>query len=659
MDEEDIADAEETKTLQTSNSFSGLGSTETELSQRDAFMDVLRPSDDTVGVKLLRKMGWREGQGVGPRARRKARLEDGEDQEVSAAQETHLFAPENSKMISFIRKNDHKGLGFEGEGRLRECTQGERIPDTPNEDDNDDDDAPTLTIKPKKKKPTVQRGGFGVGVLNDTGSDDEDPYHMGPQISYNRVIGGDKKKKKKTLDNGKPSVASSNPLLRSKPVFMSKKATSKSPAGFRRCHDGRLPLDGFVLSSLSDSLSSLLTQDTKYPPPTIPKDWKSSRMPSDKTSSTTTNPDYQSSADLARASTLNATSRASVLGETALPGKSVFDYISSSARSRLVAVTNNPNLPAAGNQAPPPGYIPKQPMDILALIPPLDSATAITALGRGIGGWMPYAEDPAKRARYRSFLEYRAGLKEETPERVKNMSTDAWIAEMKEFAHAAQVFKPMSGVMASRFVSSSSAPTPPKTELRPNNNSAGNSNSNEPSFLSQPTSKPLANPAEEAARLGMFGPLTRSSETFFPTRLLCKRFNIPPPVHVQPDNDTASSSFSTASEGGGGVPNASNRFVSSGFQTTDQTPKQQPKETPKVKDIALVGKKDVEIMMRERREIMGTVEGKEEEETGERESGARRLEVDPERNEALERERPGDAVFRAIFGSESEGEGDD
>lgn len=32
--------------------------------------------------------------------------------------------------------------------------------------------------------------------------------------------------------------------------------------------------------------------------------------------------------------------------------------------------------------------------------------------------------------------------------------------------------------------------------------------------------------------------------------------------------------------------------------------------------------------------------------------------VDPERNEALEAERPGDAVFRAVFGSDNESGGE-
>lgn len=147
------------------------------------FGDLFRAEGETMGVKLLQKMGWRRGQGVGPKVRRRA---DGDK-----TGDTHLFAPENSSMISFDRKNDRKGLGFAGENKLRSTTD---TPDDRNDDpDESDQDArilrtnrSKLTPKPKKLK----KSGFGVGVLNDNGSDDEDPYAMGPQISYNRIIGG-------------------------------------------------------------------------------------------------------------------------------------------------------------------------------------------------------------------------------------------------------------------------------------------------------------------------------------------------------------------------------------------------------------------------------------------------------------------------------------
>ena len=34
---------------------------------------MVKPSRNTIGVKMLRKMGWREGQGVGPKIKRKLR----------------------------------------------------------------------------------------------------------------------------------------------------------------------------------------------------------------------------------------------------------------------------------------------------------------------------------------------------------------------------------------------------------------------------------------------------------------------------------------------------------------------------------------------------------------------------------------------------------
>ena len=35
--------------------------------------DLIKPVVSTVGVKMLRKMGWRDGQGVGPKIKRKLR----------------------------------------------------------------------------------------------------------------------------------------------------------------------------------------------------------------------------------------------------------------------------------------------------------------------------------------------------------------------------------------------------------------------------------------------------------------------------------------------------------------------------------------------------------------------------------------------------------
>ena len=629
MDEEDIADAEESKNLRTSESFAGLGSTEGDSIRQGVSMDILRVSGEPMGVRLLRKMGWRDGQGIGPKVRREAKLDDGETIKISDGQEMHLFAPENSQMVSFVRKNDRKGLGYQAEERLgnntTEIETGDVITGV-------DEYLFSKTSKPMKKTKAPQ-GGFGMGILNDNGSDEEDAYHMGPQISYNRIIGSDKKKKKKA-ENGKPVVTSSNPFLRSKPVFISKKTlTSKAGDRLHRCHDGRLPLDGFVLSSKDLSKSE---DFSTFRTPEIPKDWKSSKISSSAAQPTRTGSStYQSFADLARSSTLDPATRANLLGEASLPGKSVFDYLTPTARARLVTATQNPNLPPALNEAPPPGYKAthsQRNIDLAAIAPSLDSTIAATALNRSIEGWTPYAENPAKRTRYRSFLEVHAGLSDSLLSRAEGMSNDVWVKEMQEFAHAAQIFKPMTGRMAERFISSTSATTDSGKA-----NSAPQADAETLLFTPAPTPIDLA---EEAARLGMYGPLTRSSKQFFPTRLLCKRFNVKPPDHVQVDSDGAPPTGSNpAAAGAGAEPGFGGRFQSSGYQTS-------------TKSLELVGKKKMDELRRESGQLIGG----EEVHVGGRMCVVEPVMVDPERNEALEKERPGEAVFMAIFGSDSDSE---
>ncbi|PQE31086.1 hypothetical protein CJF32_00006099 [Rutstroemia sp. NJR-2017a WRK4] len=601
MDDEDIADAADAQRVHTADGFAGLGSTQDDAVRRGGFVDLFRNEGETMGVKLLKKMGWKEGQGVGPKVRRKARL-DGMEKSGGDADATYLFAPENTRMVTFNRKDDHKGLGFEGETKLAPIDRSEND----KEKSEDEDDAQSFSLGPKvsknKKKPA--RGGIGIGVLNDTGSDDEDPYEIGPRISYNRVIGGEKKKKK-------PLAPATNSLLKSKPVFISKKSVmAKAAAGLRKCHDGRLPLDGFILSKDS-TMSSMSETLEKYPPPAIPEGWKSAKQPT----SSSTQGQYQSTAEAAKASKLDPKARASILGEAALPGKSVFDFLSTSARDRLVSASGKTNLPAALGEVPA-GYSmtpQERQKELLSLIPKIDRATADAALSRGASGFMPYGEDEAKRSRYRTYLEQQAGISPVLPERGPLMSREDWLKELSEFANCARIFKPMTGLMATRFTSSSA----PKSTAGSGDGSAD--------LLSRPEPK-QEDPAEQAAKMGMYGPLTRETKSWFPTRLLCKRFNVKPPAHVQPSGDDDSGV-------GRNVPpdlvakreidrmmlEAGNGFMRDGSQgdgmLVDNDSSNEQTRDQETKDVVV---------------------------------------VDAERNEALEGQRAGEAVFKAIFGDDSD-----
>jgi G patch domain-containing protein 1 len=173
------------------------------------------------------------------------------------------------------------------------------------------------------------------------------------------------------------------------------------------------------------------------------------------------------------------------------------------------------------------------------------------------------------------------------------MDNDDWNKELAEFVRAAMVFKPMSRLMATRFTSSSSSTLLPSDPNAP--------------LLTVPTEKP-EDPAIAAAKLNMYGYLTRSTTDFFPTRLLCKRFNVKDPHPV-------------------------------GAAEEEQ------KETV---DTSLINAEAVKELKREAR-TTGTYD-------------LANVEIDVpveihvDRNEVLEGERAGEEVFKSIFGEDSDEE---
>ncbi|KAF8474694.1 hypothetical protein BDZ91DRAFT_711515 [Kalaharituber pfeilii] len=583
MDEEDFAAAAEDRVLETNRNFTGLGGTADELAARAKFtvMDLFKPPpEETMGVKLLRKMGWKEGQGIGPKVKRAAIVIDNEaDQGSTENQQLHYFAPANSELITLDKKDDYKGLGYTGIAKQEDSIRDRQL-------------------EPKAAKTSTKRGGFGVGVLNEEDEDDEDIYEIKPKSSYNRVIGGDKKKATKPT----PKVATPG-----KHVFTSKKASAlKCASTSRKCFDGRLPLPGFLLST-----EPIQTKDGYYPPPEVPANWvpKVSQKsgPADSNS-----PQGENAAD------------GELLGETPLPGKSVFDFMSPAARARIAAATGRTDLPPARNEPPPPGYTASSPAEY---VPKLDKAAAFGALS---GGFMPYADDLEKRLRYRRFLEIQAGLAEGLPDRKPGISNGDWVNELNEFANCARIFKPASGMISSRFTSSTSSASQLKT-------SPGVISTDPDVLIHRPTPKEKS-PAEQAASMGMYGGLTRTVEEFWPTRLLCKRFNVRPPKHVEAASKTET--------GGSSVINAPAKFDSAAFMEQSRTgyddilPRSQP---PQKGPKELVSRSEITEMMREVRGDATYELPTESEAT-----------VDVETNEALEGGRAADEVFKAIFGDDED-----
>ncbi|KAF2793441.1 hypothetical protein K505DRAFT_325498 [Melanomma pulvis-pyrius CBS 109.77] len=590
MDEEDLVQAAETRLLETADSVAAIGIAGNAGRTNDGFFGLFVTEEETMGVKVVQQMGWRRDQGVGRKVRRYASLDDGTATSKDASSQ-HLFAPKDARSMPSAREEIHrKGLGYQSEARLGRAEQ------------DDTDPGPSLAfsfLEPRNsqasKKVAPKKSSFGVGILNDTGSDDDDPYELGPKITFNKTLGKEKKVKKPSKFV-KPTVAE-------KLVYVPKKAMKPSTSLSRTFQDQHLSLKGFILAIRTTDSSK-----PKYPPPQIPQGWKSSKT-------IATEPgvqDFQSVADAAKSSTLDATARASLLGETPLPSRSIFDFIPKEARDRLATLTGNSHLPQGLGQSVPNGNQLSDkappPKDLWSFVPVLDKTTAAGALAKGATGWMPYAEDPKKRARYIGFLELRAGSKQDLPERGSDMSVSDWAKELGEFAHAAQVFKPTSGIMASRFTSSKSSSQSGVENGPPGEN-----------LLRHPTTK-IEDPADQAAKMGMYGPLTRSNLPFHPTRLLCKRFNVEPP----PDNPHSAD------------------FSPGDFDT-------------KAKTEEAVSKSDLDKMMREvstrgpatQRPAWMAYDSVPAQAT-------EHATVDVEANEALSKERASEDVFKAIFGDDDE-----
>ncbi|CAI5782600.1 patch domain-containing 1 [Podarcis lilfordi] len=94
--------------------------------------EFIAPAKITIGIDLLRKMGWKEGQGVGPRVKRKPRKqkpepevkiygcalppgsEESEEEEDEYRPENVTFAPKDVVPVDLTPKDNVHGLGYKG-----------------------------------------------------------------------------------------------------------------------------------------------------------------------------------------------------------------------------------------------------------------------------------------------------------------------------------------------------------------------------------------------------------------------------------------------------------------------------------------------------------------------------------------------------------------
>ncbi|NXC31431.1 GPTC1 protein, partial [Campylorhamphus procurvoides] len=484
-----------------------------------AFDDLIGPSKITVGVELLRKMGWKEGQGIGPRVKRKPRRqkpdptvkiygcalppglsEGSEDEEDEYQPENVTFAPKDVMPVDLTPKENVHGLGYKGldpSQALFGVSGREHL----NLFAGGSEETSNLLgdLRPSKgRKLGITGQAFGVGALEE---EDDDIYATDTLSKYDTVL--------KDEEPGDGLYGWTAPKQ-----YKSKKRPERE---FK--YIGKI-LDGFSLASKSSSPVKL------YPPPNLPRNYRPvhyfrpvlaagnencrvQRALEESTGKLGTDPTQHSR------HALNAAQRREQLGETGLkgPAPSVLEYLSEKDRERLKEVKQ------ASEQQMKAKTVAQQSQNRFQAAPPEDDSHKWQMLlggqlaNVGSSDFKPFAKNPEKQQRYENFVKsLKQGEKVDTLERFLDPTMTEWEKgrEREEFVRAAMFYRSSSSTLSSRFTRAKYEDDVDKVEVpRDQENDLDDK--------------------ETAVKMKMFGKLTRDKFEWHPDKLLCKRFNVRDP----------------------------------------------------------------------------------------------------------------------------------
>ncbi|XP_009076852.1 PREDICTED: G patch domain-containing protein 1, partial [Acanthisitta chloris] len=479
-----------------------------------AFDDLIGPSKITIGVELLRKMGWKEGQGIGPRVKRKpcrqkpdptvkiygcalppGLSEGSEDEEDEYQPENVTFAPKDVMPVDLTPKENVHGLGYKGldpSQALFGVSGREHLNLFTGGSEETGDLLGDLRHN-KGRKLGITGQAFGVGALEE---EDDDIYAPDTLSKYDTVL--------KDEEPGDGLYGWTAPKQ-----YKSKKRPERE---FK--YIGKI-LDGFSLASKSSDPVKV------YPPPHLPRNYRpvhyfrpvlaagneSSCLQKALEGST-----GKLESDQLGRHGLSAVQRRERLGEAALKGPcpSVLEYLSAKDRERLREVKQAAEQQVRAQQSQ--GSRPQP-------APPEDSSHKWQLLlegqsaGAGSSDFKPFAKNPEKQARYENFVKsLKQGEKAEALERFLDPSMPAWERgrEREEFCRAAVFYRSSSAALAARFTRAAYEDDVDKVEVPRDQENA-------------------LDDKETAVKMKMFGKLTRDTFEWHPDKLLCKRFNVRDP----------------------------------------------------------------------------------------------------------------------------------
>ncbi|XP_006168044.2 G patch domain-containing protein 1 [Tupaia chinensis] len=483
--------------------------------------DFITPAKVSIGFELLRKMGWKEGQGVGPRVKRRPRRqkpdpgvkiygcalppggsEGSEDEDDDYLPDNVTFAPKDVTPVDFTPKDNVHGLAYKGLDPRQALfgTSGEHFNlfgAGPEESSNLLEDVGLN----KGRKLGISGQAFGVGALEE---EDDDIYALETLSKYDTVL--------KDEEPGDGLYGWTAPK---------QYRNQKEPEKDLR-YVGKI-LDGFSLAS--KPLSSKKT----YPPPELPRNYRPVHYFRPVVAATSENSHLrQVLSESAGKAThdpgthsrhqLNASKRGELLGETPVQGlaTSVLEFLSQKDKERIKEMKQATDLKAAQlkarNLAQMASSSRPQPFS-----PDMGLSSRCMALGGGTAtatasNFRPFAKDPEKQKRYEEFLVHMKQGQKDALEQCLDPSMTEWERgrERDEFARAALLYVSPHSTLSSRFTHAKEEDDSDQVEVpRDQENDV--------------------NDKQSAVKMKMFGKLTRDTFEWHPDKLLCKRFNVPDP----------------------------------------------------------------------------------------------------------------------------------
>ncbi|XP_066920075.1 G patch domain-containing protein 1-like [Clytia hemisphaerica] len=472
----------------------------------DSLLDeLLLPTKLSIGIQILKKMGWKQGQGVGEKDRAASVPEPVKGKKVygcmrpQATDSTDmsafkkLLAPKDVVQISFTRKDNFHGIGYSG---LDPTTAmfGSGLE--------------SRSFKPTgKEKRGIKGHAFGVGAFED---EDKDIYGVDNMSNYDISMTVEDESHKHGW-SGAPKLKQNKGCLSG---FEKGSRVLKAPSTQKMIS---IP-SGFI------------------PKHTFPSNEKNSSI-------TCT----QNDGDKNNKARLTSKERGLMFGETVKTLDDVNKWAlkwddrpaqeendSEKDRDMETEKQEKSNRFSSRwdkeiNQVRPKIINKPSPADTAEETKPKKDVPMYDVKSKT---FRPFAKNPEKQARYEEFVK----AKKENRDAVFQYDTSVteWERqrERDEFTRASILYRPLNSMFANRFTPATSADpqniTLKSTMVEKPNDGSGGVPTKESNTSSSENDDRLSDDMK-AAKMGMYGKLTRSVHQWHPDQLLCKRFNIPEP----------------------------------------------------------------------------------------------------------------------------------